>query len=185
MSTGGIGDITSDARGTAARYNDGKPDFALVPLTVMARSFPSGDAQQALFRLGLWQETGERAHLNAALDVLGLHDGWRECARVYGYGARKYAAWNWAKGFQWSVPLACAVRHLLSMIEGETTDPESSEPHRGHVFCNVAMLLTFHSTYREGDDRPRVLVPESLRYNETFPEFETTPAIDAWLGAAP
>ncbi len=171
----GIGDITSDARGTAARYNDGKPDFALVPLTVMARSFPSGDAQRALFCIGQWQEDGDVAHLHDALEVLGLVDGWRECADVFTYGAAKYASWNWAKGFQWSVPLACAARHLLSMIDGEVTDPESGKSHRGHVFCNVTMLLTFHETYREGDDRPTVLQAEddgvsamadSLRYNE-------------------
>jgi hypothetical protein len=54
----------------------------------------------------------------------------------------------------WSVPLACATRHLLAMIRGESIDPESGIPHRGLVFCNVVMLYTFGRTYQEGDDRP-------------------------------
>lgn len=64
-------------------------------------------------------------------------------------------AWNWAKGMAWSVPIACAARHLMAMLAGEVLDAESKLPHRGHVFCNLVMLFTYASTFVEGDDRPK------------------------------
>lgn len=157
-----IGDITSDAKGSGARYNTDKPDLALVPLTLVAESYighfddasPEANALAALCKLGVYQATRERDRLYEALAFLGV-EGWAECARVFEYGKRKYAAWNWAKGMAWSVPLACAARHLLfGIMTGETNDPESGEAHRGHVFCNVVMLLTYAETYPEGDDLP-------------------------------
>jgi hypothetical protein len=151
----GIGDITSDAKGSGARFNGGKPDFSLVPLTMVADAL-NRDGETvvlALHALGVFQQMHDGVYLFDVLQLLGL-DGWEECARVFEYGKRKYAAWNWAKGMPWSVPLACAARHLLAMIRGETTDPESGEPHRGHVFCNVVMLLQYTKTYTEGNDLP-------------------------------
>ena len=32
----GVGDVTSEARGSGARFNYGKPDYSLIPLTTMA-----------------------------------------------------------------------------------------------------------------------------------------------------
>lgn len=81
-------------------------------------------------------------------------DWWTDCALVFDYGRKKYAEWNWAKGMAWSIPLACAVRHLLAILRGEENDPESGLPHRGHVACNLVMLAQYEATYHEGDDRP-------------------------------
>lgn len=61
--------------------------------------------------------------------------------------------WNWAKGMAWSIPIACAARHLLAMMNGEVLDPESGFPHRGHAMANLIMLLTYQDTFPEGDDR--------------------------------
>jgi hypothetical protein len=153
----GIGDVTSDAKGSGARFNGGKPDFSLVPLTMVARTMDAAVSRSspaaALESLGVFQQAHDPDYLFDVLDRLGK-DGWEECARVFEYGKRKYAAWNWAKGMPWSVPLACAARHLLAMIRGEDIDPESGEPHRGHVFCNVVMLLQYTKTYTEGNDLP-------------------------------
>jgi hypothetical protein len=154
----GIGDIHSQAKGSGARFNTGKPDFSLVPLRLVASTYgygggPTEPAVRALLQLGQWQETGDKIHLEQALEHLGA-DGWSECAEVFEYGKRKYAAWNWAKGMAWSVPLACAARHLIAMIDGQATDDESGKPHRGHVFCNITMLLTYARTYPEGNDMP-------------------------------
>lgn len=155
----GIGDVTSDAKGSGARYNTGKPDFSLVPLSLLAGVLhrAHGDLREilALEQLGFFQQTGSIDPLYEALNILG-DGGWEECAKVFEYGRRKYVvAWNWAKGMPWSVPLACAARHLLATIRGEVADPESGEPHRGHVFCNLVMLIQYTKTYTEGNDLPK------------------------------
>lgn len=152
--TAGIGDVNSDAPGSGARYNAGKAPFELVPVALIAGSFGTHlPANRALALLGLWQEGGSQDKLMEVLRELG-YDGWAECAHVFDYGRRKYAEWNWAKGMPWSVPFSCAVRHLMAMIAGESDDPESGLPHRGHVFCNIVMLWTYHRTFLVGDDRP-------------------------------
>ena len=109
-----IGDVTSEDRGSGARFNDGKVPLNLIPLSAMV-----------------------------------------ECARVFDYGRRKYAAWNWAKGMDWSVPYGCLLRHMAAWFDGEDNDPESGLPHLGHAMCNLVMLSTFARTFREGDDRPK------------------------------
>lgn len=159
----GIGDVHSDAKGSGARYNTGKPPYELVPLRILASSLPARgfNAQQAaaldaLMHLGEYQERSASVDaLYAAMAALGIEEGWQECARVFEYGKRKYAAWNWSKGMAWSVPLACAARHLLAIMRGEAIDPESGLPHRGHVFCNLVMLITYADTFLEGDDLPK------------------------------
>lgn len=155
----GIGDVNSTERGSGARYNTGKVPYELIPLRMLAVSIGTFDggishvASNALMALGEFQERDPECSLNDIFEILGF-DGWEECARVFDYGRRKYAEWNWAKGMKWSVPLACAARHLIAMINGEDIDPESGLPHRGHVFCNVVMLLVYMGTFVEGDDRP-------------------------------
>lgn len=157
LASQGVGDIHGTAQGSGARFNAGKPAFDLVPLRLVAASLRGAgqrqDAVDALACLGQWQERQDRERLYEALTLLGM-GGWPECARVFDYGAKKYSGWNWARGMAWSIPLACAARHLLALIGGEANDPESGLPHRGHIFCNVAMLLTYETTYPEGDDRP-------------------------------
>jgi hypothetical protein len=76
-------------------------------------------------------------------------------ARVWMYGKQKYAAWNWAKGMDWSIPLACALRHLSAWQRGEENDQESGLPHLAHAMCNLRMLTLYSKKYPEGDDRPK------------------------------
>ena len=110
----GIGDIESDAKGSGARYNSGKPDMSLIPLFTL-----------------------------------------EDEARVWEYGKKKYAAWNWAKGANWSVPLGSLLRHLSAWQGGQELDPESGLPHLAHISCNVRMLSFYAKTYPEGDDRSK------------------------------
>jgi hypothetical protein len=155
----GVGDINSTAKGSGARYNTGKAPFDLVPLFLVAKwhrmEVDLDDAKSiaisALELLSSFQERSPTSTLILMLTVLG--DGWAECAQVLEYGKKKYAAHNWCKGMAWSIPIACAARHLLAMINGEVNDPESGLPHRGHVFANICMLMTFEKTFPEGDDR--------------------------------
>lgn len=159
-----VGDVNSTARGSGARFNAGKVPFELIPLRIIAESYQLGarcggewgEALDALEALGGWQETGEREYLYTALRVMGLA-GWTDCAKVMDFGRKKYAEWNWSKGMKWSIPLACAARHLMQILDGEDNDKDSGLPHRGHVFANIVMLLTYERTFPEGDDRPRLL----------------------------
>lgn len=74
-------------------------------------------------------------------------------ARVMTYGASKYEANNWRRGMKYSVPYACAMRHLLKWWEGEDVDAESGEPHLYHVLANIGMLIEYEQTCPEQDDR--------------------------------
>lgn len=154
-----VGDVSSQERGSGARFNDGKPPMQLIPLRVLADHWAymedtsmTGDLADVMAHLADFQEGGDSHCLLRAIASLG--EPWAACAQVFDYGRRKYAEWNWAKGMPWSIPLACAARHLMAMRAGEVDDRESGLPHAGHVLCNIVMLYTFVSTYEEGDDRP-------------------------------
>jgi hypothetical protein len=158
--TANVGDINSTAKGSGVRLNAGKPPMELVPLRLVAAHqrrvvchLPVHHAIRALDCLGEWQERQGHDRLLQALTLLGP-TVWQDCANVFDYGQRKYKAWNWAKGMPWSVPMACAARHLMKMAAGEVNDDESGLPHTGHVACNIVMLMTYAETYPEGDDRP-------------------------------
>lgn len=169
----GLGDLSSTAKGTAARFNKGKTAVELIPLWIPAATHlvvsgepprppvaPEGVYREELLRemLSLLSDFQVRqAGGEALLKILALlgMGTWKDCADVFEYGRNKYAAWNWAKGFPWSSVIGCAGRHLLfGMMRGEALDPESGLPHRGHLACNLVMLLTFIETFPEGDDRP-------------------------------
>lgn len=165
-----VGSLDSDEKGTAARANGGKPDLALIPLKVLSmalreRKDGAKDGRDhvlnALFNLGNFQATGDCKWLRQVirdLEQLDFHE-WEQCAAVFTYGASKYKAWNWAKGFDWSVVVASAARHLVEMVlDPMSLDPESKLPHRGHVMCNVVMLLQFAVTWPSGNDLPKGLL---------------------------
>lgn len=154
-----VGDLASTAKGSGARFNAGKPAFELVPLRLVAESYrrcgrmtkAQENIVEAMFRLADFQERGKDNLLSIAI-LLGI-ESWDDCAKAFDYGQGKYVAWNWAKGMPWSVPIACAARHLLAMLRGEVDDLESKVAHRGHVMCNIVMLVTYERTFPEGDDR--------------------------------
>jgi hypothetical protein len=184
----GIGDITSNAKGTAARYNAGKDPLELIPLRVIAeqarRTTGGKFAAElaALFALARFQEGGGVDDLLDAITAIG--PAWNECAAVFEYGRKKYDSWNWAKGFQWSVPIACAARHLLyGLMAGEQNDSESTLPHRGHFLCNIVMLLTFVRTFKEGDDRPSTWL-SPMRTTEALDALELDARLIAESNAA-
>lgn len=62
------------------------------------------------------------------------------CVRVMEYGATKYARDNWKKGFPVSALLDCLLRHIAAIQRGEVIDPESGQPHIGHIQCNAMFL---------------------------------------------
>lgn len=156
---GGIGDIESNARGTAARYNGGKCRLDLLPLYMVVGTIDDSDfteyqknAHVALANIAMFQRTGSPGYITKALDI--LKDYWKDCADVFEYGAKKYASWNWVKGMKWSVPIGCIARHTFAVYEGQVNDSESGLPHIGHILCNVVMLMAYVEGFPEGNDLP-------------------------------
>lgn len=76
-----------------------------------------------------------------------------QAAEVFGFGAEKYGDKNWERGMSWTTVYACMLRHIIAWKNKEDNDPESGLSHLGHVACNLAMLLEYAKTYKEGDDR--------------------------------
>lgn len=74
-------------------------------------------------------------------------------AAVFGFGATKYAPWNWRKGIPVSRLMSAALRHMTAFINGETLDPESGLPHLAHARCNMAMALWMVKHRPDMDDR--------------------------------
>ena len=153
-----IGDINSTERGSGARFNDGKPDLSLIPPMLL----PWTGDKHRLLHDALHELMFEGLDLDLAdwhLQNMRAHTA--DCARVFEYGKRKYAAWNWAKGMAWSIPIACALRHADALWNrGEANDPESGLPHIGHILCNTAMSLHFYRNFPELNDLPhKVLSP--------------------------
>jgi len=79
-----------------------------------------------------------------------------ELGKVAGYGASKYARYNFLKGYRWSLSYDALQRHVHAFWAGEDTDPESGLAHLAHAAWHCLTLLTF-SLFRLGtDDRPKV-----------------------------
>lgn len=89
-------------------------------------------------------------------------------ARVLTFGAEKYEAHNWRKGFAWSRILGSALRHLFAWARGEDLDPESGLPHLDHAACCVMFLQEYARTGAGTDDRHRREVDDP-------PTFDTPP----------
>jgi len=64
-----------------------------------------------------------------------------EVAEVYGYGAKKYEANNWRKGYPYSWSLDALGRHLNAFSRGEELDPESGSHHLAHAAFHILTLL--------------------------------------------
>lgn len=109
------------------------------------------------------QQTGTALKFDG--DKLPLHllstEAMNQTAAVLAFGAEKYAAHNWRKGFVWSRPLAAAMRHITAFNAGEDRDPESGLSHLAHAACCIMFLLEFEKTHQHLDDRYKPDVPKT------------------------
>lgn len=160
-----VGDVNSPERGSGARFNDGKLDLTLLPPWAWQEladrkddtgSFRLCFGRELEYLIGFWE--GEDDDIYHALDGL-TDDDFEAAARVFAYGARKYAPWNWAKGMHWSIPMACYLRHMI-LVDPDSEDGESGISHRGHAVCNLIMLSHFAQLCPDLDDRPHEIRPE-------------------------
>lgn len=151
-----VGDVNSTAPGSAARYNDGKPELAQIPMITWAERVWRNEecpmwVRQALWNWHYYQATGRHYYLRDALEVIP-NSVLADVSRVLTYGAGKYAQWNWTKGQPWSVPFNSGLRHIAAWLDGEENDEESGLPHLAHFACNVLFVSRFSRTYPEGED---------------------------------
>lgn len=75
-------------------------------------------------------------------------------ARVAGFGANKYAAFNYLNGYEWSLSFNAMMRHALLFWAGEDIDEESGLPHMGHASWMAQSLISFQLRGLGTDDRP-------------------------------
>lgn len=75
-------------------------------------------------------------------------------ARVFAFGAVKYAAHNWRKRYEWDKSIDALQRHIDAFVDGETFDPESKLPHLAHAGFHILVLLTWLEEDGEGVDNP-------------------------------
>lgn len=81
-------------------------------------------------------------------------EGLDEVARVYAYGANKYADHNWRRGYRWSLSSAAALRHISRWMQGEDRDDESGLHHLAHAAFHMLTLITYDALNKGTDDRP-------------------------------
>lgn len=86
-------------------------------------------------------------------------------AEVLTFGAKKYAAWNWAQGIEFDRLYDAAQRHLNAWNKGEDLDPESGKSHLMHAACELMFLHCFQKWGRLDLDNRYILdsVPSELR----------------------
>ena len=147
-----VGDINSREKGSAARYNEGKAPLQFIPIRQCLDLLvdPTGWLFHVLKSLAEYQETGHSTCMYDAITQVPQADI-EDAARVFEYGAKKYAHWNWCKGQQWTVTLGSLLRHAFAMLH-EEMDPESGLPHSGHIVCNLLMLAWYMDEYPEGQE---------------------------------
>jgi len=187
-----VGDVASKEMGTGARANGGKPKWELMPLPQIQALME--DEQEILQMADYMNEvpmTGYLASFQIGLidtytllkysvaynwakqggsDRVTLLSSLENVIRVWDFGLRKYAPFNWATGMNWSVCIACMMRHIKYHFECDDVDNESGELHSAHVVCNAMMLQHYNTYWTQGDDRPLFAFPQVISEEEQASE---------------
>ncbi len=111
---------------------------------------------------------GEKGQKAERFDLFPF-DALEEVARVYSFGARKYADDNWLKGYAWRLSLGALLRHVSRFAIGEDRDPETGCLHLAHAAWHCLTLITFILRKRGTDDRAKaapVVEDENLDEDE-------------------
>lgn len=76
-------------------------------------------------------------------------------SEVLKLGAAKYGPWNWRENKVELMTYVGAIRrHLDAMVDGETIDPESGQPHLAHVAASCFIVLDAEDFGNLIDNRP-------------------------------
>jgi Domain of unknown function (DUF5664) len=79
--------------------------------------------------------------------------GLEGAARVLTFGAKKYAKYNFTKGFLYTRLTSAALRHIYQWLWKSDLDPESGENHLDHAICCLLMLRQIMELGTGIDDR--------------------------------
>lgn len=85
-----------------------------------------------------------------------------ELTKVLQFGAKKYAAYNWAKGISYSRCISALLRHVFKYMSGESKDPETGISHVAHAMANCMFLLHYEVYRQEFDDRPKEVYTKTV-----------------------
>lgn len=99
---------------------------------------------------GTGGEKGAKLTQVGSLDPVALI----EVARVAGFGANKYAAFNYLRGYDWSLSFNAMQRHALLFWAGEDTDVESGRLHIAMAAWHALALTSFIMRGVGNDNRP-------------------------------
>lgn len=112
-----------------------------------------------------------------ALDPVALI----ELARVAGYGAAKYAPFNYLKGYDWALSFNAMQRHAMLFWSGEDIDPESGRHHMAMAAWHALTLVSFITRNVGTDTRPPALCGEGdePRDRSSFPH-HWAPVVEPW-----
>ena len=95
---------------------------------------------------------GEKGSKPERYDLIPPH-AMDEVARVYGYGATKYANRNWERGYDWGLSLAALHRHIKAFEKLESYDEESHCHHLAHAVFHCLLLMSFEANKLGTDSR--------------------------------
>lgn len=76
-----------------------------------------------------------------------------QLAKIFTFGAQKYADNNWLKGLPWLQTTASLKRHLAAFEKGEDYDKESGLLHMAHVAWNALAIVSYYKHRPEFDNR--------------------------------
>ncbi len=93
---------------------------------------------------------GQKGQKDAQLGTLPA-SAIMEVAKVGAMGAKKYAQYNYLKGYAWSLSYDAMQRHLHLFWEGQDKDDESGLLHLAHAAWHCLALIAF-TIYKLGTD---------------------------------
>lgn len=116
-------------------------------------------------------QKGQKSARLGSVDPLALY----RLAQVSGDGAAKYAAFNYLKGYDWSLSFDALMRHLLRFWSGEDRDDESGHLHVVHAAWHALALASFVERGLGTDDRYKEPERPTLTFTwSPSPETETS-----------
>ena len=97
------------------------------------------------------------------------HEAVEGAVRVLMHGAKKYSAFNWAKGMPYTRVLDATQRHLNAIYQGEDKDPESGLDHVDHAICEL-VFLKYYMIHGVGEDDRFKRTPEQRQVSRALAE---------------